>query len=130
MAHGTSGNETGWAVIRVRNKTVFPWCHGRKSSVLVSLGHVRRVDTRQHGAYSAVAANIDGQGGDEILYSAGNSLVAVTGNRESGRVLWTWSGPASLGLPAIADVDGNGWGEIVVQDANATVYCLDQDNRD
>ena len=42
------------------------------------------------------AANIDGQGGDEILYVAGNLLVAITGDRGSGRVLWTWQGPADL----------------------------------
>jgi hypothetical protein len=71
------------------------------------------------------AVNIDGQGGDEIVYPAGNTLVAITGGRTSGRVLWTWPGPASLSLPAIADTDGDGLAEIVVQDANATLHCLD-----
>jgi hypothetical protein len=71
------------------------------------------------------AANIDGQGGDEIIYPAGNTLVAVTGDRTAGRVLWTWQGPATLSLPAIADVDGDGLAEIVVQDAQATIHCLD-----
>jgi hypothetical protein len=71
------------------------------------------------------AANIDGRGGDEIIYPAGNTLVAITGNRTSGQVLWTWQGPAALSLPAIADVDGDSLAEIVVQDANATIYCLD-----
>ena len=70
------------------------------------------------------AANIDGQGGDEILYPAGNTLVVITGNRTSGRVLWTWTGPAALSIPAIADVDGDGLAEIVVQDALGTVHCL------
>src|SRR5262249_47662414 len=67
------------------------------------------------------AANIDGRGGDEILYPAGEKLVVITGDRTSGRVLWTWRGPASLSLPAIADVDGDGLAEIVVQDASGTV---------
>jgi len=71
------------------------------------------------------AANIDGLGGDEIIYPAGNNLVAVTGDRTSGKVLWTWQGPARLSLPAIADVDGDGLAEIVVQDAEATIHCLD-----
>ncbi len=71
------------------------------------------------------AANIDGRPGDEILYPSGNVLVAVTGNRKAGRILWTWTGPAPLSLPAIADVDGDGLAEIVVQDANGTVHCLD-----
>jgi len=72
------------------------------------------------------AANIDGRGGDELLYVAGPQLVVVTGNRESGQVLWTWDGPAGLSMPAIADVDGDGAAEIVVQDAQAVVHCLDQ----
>ena len=71
------------------------------------------------------AANVDGRGGDEIIYPAGNVLVAVTGDRTSGRVLWTWQGPAALSLPAIADVDQDGMAEIVVQDAEATIHCLD-----
>ena len=71
------------------------------------------------------AANIDGRSGDEIIYPAGNTLVAVTGDRHSGRLLWTWQGPAALSLPAIADVDGDGLAEIVVQDAEATIHCLD-----
>jgi outer membrane protein assembly factor BamB len=70
------------------------------------------------------AANIDGRGGDEIIYPSGNTLVAVTGDRAAGRVLWTWQAPAALSLPAIADVDGDGLAEIVVQDAAGTVYCL------
>jgi outer membrane protein assembly factor BamB len=71
------------------------------------------------------AVNIDGRGGDEILYPAGNTLVVVTGDRTSGRILWTWQGPASLSLPAIADLDGDALAEIVVQDANAALHCLD-----
>lgn len=71
------------------------------------------------------SVNIDGQGGDEILYPAGNTLVAVTGDRTSGRILWTWQGPTTLSLPAIADMDGDGSAEILVQDAHATLHCLD-----
>ena len=71
------------------------------------------------------SANIDGRGGDEIIYPAGNTLVAVSGDRDSGRVLWTWQGPASLSLPAIADVDGDNLAEIVIQDAQATIHCLE-----
>ena len=70
------------------------------------------------------AANIDGRGGNEIIYPAGNTLVAITGDRHHGHLLWTWQAPAALSLPAIADVDGDGLAEIVVQDATGTVYCL------
>ncbi len=69
-------------------------------------------------------ANIDGRGGDEILYPAGSLLVVVTGDRTSGNMLWSWQGPAALSMPAIADVDGDGLAEIVVQDAQGTVHCL------
>lgn len=71
------------------------------------------------------AANIDGQGGDDIIYPAGSALVAITGDRTSGRVLWTWQGPAQLSMPAIADVDGDHRAEIVIQDASGTIHCLD-----
>jgi hypothetical protein len=72
------------------------------------------------------ATNIDGRGGDELLYVAGRQLVAVTGDRHAGRILWAWEGAAPLSMPAIADVDGDGAVEIIVQDANAVVYCLDR----
>ena len=71
------------------------------------------------------AANIDGRGGDELLYVAGNTLVAITGNRASGHTLWTWQGPANLSMPAIADLDGDRLAEIVLQAADGTVHCLD-----
>jgi hypothetical protein len=70
------------------------------------------------------SANIDGRGGDEIIYPAGNTLVVISGDRTSGRVLWTWQGPATLSLPAIADVNGDGLAEIIVQDARGTLHCL------
>jgi hypothetical protein len=71
-----------------------------------------------------VAADIDGRPGDEVLYPAGAKLVAITGDRADGRILWEWQGPASLSMPAIADVDGDGLAEIVVQAADASVHCL------
>ncbi len=70
------------------------------------------------------AANIDGKPGDELLYPAGATLVVITGDRKSGHVLWTWQGPAALSMPAIADLDGDGLAEIVVQDAHGSVHCL------
>ncbi|MBM3879541.1 MAG: hypothetical protein FJ387_07440 [Verrucomicrobia bacterium] len=71
-----------------------------------------------------VAANIDGRPGDELLYPAGTKLVAVTGDRTAGRLLWEWGGPANLSMPAIADVDGDGLAEIVVQTADGSLHCL------
>ncbi|GMU20818.1 MAG: hypothetical protein AMXMBFR13_09140 [Phycisphaerae bacterium] len=72
-----------------------------------------------------VAADIDGRAGDEILYPAGDTLVAITGDRTAGRVLWTWKGPAALSMPAVADTDEDGRAEIVTQSADGAVHCLD-----
>jgi hypothetical protein len=73
------------------------------------------------------AANIDGHGGDELLYVAGPQLVAVTGDRQGGRTLWTWDAGAALSMPAIADVDDDDAVEILLQDAQGTVHCIDQE---
>jgi hypothetical protein len=73
-----------------------------------------------------VAANIDGRKGDELVYVAGSKLVAVTGDRRAGKILWEWQGPARLSMPAIADVNGDGFAEIIVQAADGSVFCIDQ----
>jgi len=71
-----------------------------------------------------VAADIDGRKGDELIYVAGPKLIAITGDRSSGRILWEWQGPANLSMPAIADTDDNGLAEIVVQAADGSVHCI------
>jgi len=71
-----------------------------------------------------VAVDIDGRKGDELLYAAGSKLVAITGDRSAGRLLWEWQGPANLSLPAIADLEGDGLAQIIVQAADGNVYCL------
>jgi outer membrane protein assembly factor BamB len=71
------------------------------------------------------AADIDGRTGDELIYAAGKDLVAVTGNRETGRILWRFEAPAALSLPAIADTDSDGLAEIIVQSADGVVRAID-----
>ena len=75
------------------------------------------------------AADIDGLCGDELLYVAGKTLLAVTGDRQSGRVLWTWQASSALSLPAIADVDDDGLAEILLQSADGVLHCLDGPQR-
>ncbi len=74
--------------------------------------------------HRVVAADIDGRKGDELLYVAGSKLIAVTGDRSAGRILWEWQGPGDLSMPAIADLDGDGLAEIVFQAAHWTVWCM------
>lgn len=77
--------------------------------------------------YRVTAADIDGRRGDELLYVSRNKLIAVTGNRSSGRILWEWEAAANLSMPAIADLDGDGLAEIVVQLADESIQCLDSE---
>jgi outer membrane protein assembly factor BamB len=71
------------------------------------------------------AADIDGNGGEELLYVAGNRLVAISGDRGRGHLLWTWQCLSPLSLPAIADLDDDSRAEIVLQSADGVVHCLD-----
>ena len=73
----------------------------------------------------AVAVDIDGRKGDALLYVAGSKLIAITGDRSSGRILWEWQGPADLSMPTIADLNGDGLAEIIVQAADGSVHCVD-----
>ena len=71
-----------------------------------------------------VAVDIDGRRGGELLYVAGSKLIVITGDRSAGRILWEWQGSANLSLPAIADLDGDGLAQIIVQAADGTVHCV------
>jgi hypothetical protein len=39
-------------------------------------------------------------------------------------LVWEWQGPATLSLPAIVDLDGDGVAQIIVQAADGTVHCV------
>ena len=74
------------------------------------------------------AADIDGQPGDELIYPSGDTLVCVNSDLKSGKITWTWNAPAKLSAPAIADVDGDKYAEIIVKSSDGTVWCLDGNN--
>ena len=59
-----------------------------------------------------------------LLYVTGSKLIAITGDRSAGRILWQWQGPANLSLPAIADLDGDGLAQIIIQAADGSVHCV------
>ena len=67
---------------------------------------ISRLDNKQTGAIIVVMQRVH--------------LNDLTGHLLENASEWTL-----LSLPAIADVDGDGLAEIVVQDAAATVHCLD-----
>lgn len=89
-------------------------------------GEIRwSVETPAPTSRKCTAADIDGRPGDELIYAAGRTLIVITGDADSGRVLWTWEADGSLSLPAVTDVDGDGLAEILVQSATGTLHCLD-----
>ncbi len=73
-----------------------------------------------------VAVDIDGRKGDELLYAVGSDLIAITGDLSGGKILWKWKGPATLSMPAVADLEGDGKAAIIVCAADGTVCCLGQ----
>jgi hypothetical protein len=74
--------------------------------------------------HRVAAVDIDGHKGDELLLTAGNKLFVITGDRAAGRILWEWTAPATLSMPAIADTDGDGFAEILLQSADGVVHCI------
>jgi outer membrane protein assembly factor BamB len=75
----------------------------------------------------AVAADIDGDGRMDLLFGAGNKLVAVkvrTMPTTEARELWTQEFKAQVGTPVIADVDRDGNADILVPTADSQLHCI------
>jgi len=68
--------------------------------------------------------DIDGDGRDEAVFSAGSTLFAVgsSADGKAGVIRWSLSFPAVLGPAAIADTSGRGVAEIVVVCSDGNVY--------
>ena len=78
------------------------------------------------GPYNGVvSADLNGDDRDEFLFAANDRLVAVCAEVQTGRILWEVTLAGRIGLPSIADVDGDGTAEILLTCADGALYCLD-----
>jgi hypothetical protein len=70
-------------------------------------------------------ADIDGDGSDEFLTTAGNRLICLRGGRAPGpRLKWSVPLPASPSQLTIADVDNDGWLDILYTGSDGYLHCL------
>jgi outer membrane protein assembly factor BamB len=73
-------------------------------------------------------ADINGDGREEMLFTAGNTLYCVgsseAGTAARGALLWKIDLPAGVGPPVIADVDGSGKASILLVGVDGYVYCV------
>ena len=74
----------------------------------------------------SASADLNGDGRDEAVFSAGKWLFCVGCQAVGGKgtVLWTLALPDNTGPPAIADVDASGRASILVQGTNGVLYCV------
>jgi hypothetical protein len=75
-----------------------------------------------------MAADINNDGKDEIIISAGSVLCAYGLSGNVFEKLWEISFGAPISRPAYGDVDGDGTGDIVVTDRNGFVYLINDPN--
>lgn len=89
-------------------------------------GEIRWTYPVESGASGVVAADIDGDGKPEFVFSSGDGrLMALTGaSSAEKRVLWEIALPASPGMPVVCDADGDGQMEILVGCADGNLYCI------
>jgi len=75
------------------------------------------------------SADVDGDGRDEAVFTAGRTLWCVGSGPDgtAGAVKWRLDLPARLGPPCIADADGSGRASILVLGADAYVYHVTGD---
>ena len=77
------------------------------------------------GSSDVITADIDGDAKDEFIFAAaGNRLVAINGQPSEGAVLWSQDLGMRAGSPIVADVNGDGFGEILVGTADGVLNII------
>ena len=79
----------------------------------------------QRTAVSA-SADLDGDGRDEALFTAGQALYCVGAgpNGEAGQIRWRVEFPAAIGPPSVGRLSKDEGVSILVQGADGYVYCV------
>jgi len=87
-----------------------------------AVGHAFTLDSRELAV--PLACDVDGDGAQEIVFTAGHMLGAIRFTGTDWTVVWRMDFPTVLSWPIFGDVDGDGWGELVVTGANGTLYII------
>lgn len=78
------------------------------------------------GASNCIAADLNGDGLEEFLYANGSRLLAVAQRPGADSpILWQIDLPALIPNVVVADVDGDGWGEILASGSDGILYGVD-----
>ena len=73
-----------------------------------------------------ITADVDGHGRDEFLFGTGDGrLIALGGEGDAPRLLWSRQFSQEVGSPIMADLDQDGDGEILVTVKDGFLYVLD-----
>lgn len=75
-------------------------------------------------AAGAASADINADGSDEAIFCSGTSVYCYAVKNGSGVLAWEVTLPATLGPPALGDIDGSGNASIVVSSAEGYVYAI------
>jgi len=76
---------------------------------------------------SIVSGDLDGDGSDEFLTGLPDGqLICLKHDLDGGRILWTKQFDAALYNPIIADIDGDGFAEIVVSTSDGYVRIIEE----
>lgn len=92
----------------------------------LATGRVRWTWPQHPQGGDAAAADVDGDGREEFVFSSGRHLVALGEADAKPRLAWTLELPAAPSAPALADVNGDGRLEIVVMTRDGFLRTIGQ----